>query len=114
MAPGTFFGSCGTNLPPQFGQTFPRACSTQATQNVQSYEQIRASSDSGARALLQCSQVGLSSSMGFSIGSYPQWAINGCWNFILLSNFMGAASLGQNRLLFYVKFLLGDRSAIQQ
>jgi hypothetical protein len=42
----------GTNPPPQFGQTFPRTCSTQATQKVHSYEQILASSESGGSALL--------------------------------------------------------------
>lgn len=53
----------GANPPPQLGQTFPRTCSTQATQNVHSYQQIRASIESGGSALLQCSHVGLSSSM---------------------------------------------------
>jgi hypothetical protein len=53
----------GTNTPPQLGQTFPRTLSTQTTQKVHSYEQMRAPSDSGGSALLQCSQVGLSSSM---------------------------------------------------
>jgi hypothetical protein len=57
----------GANPPPQLGQTFPKTSSTQAAQIVHSYEQIRASSDSGGRALLQCSQVGRSSSMGASM-----------------------------------------------
>ena len=35
----------GTKAPPQFGQTLPRMVSTQAAQNVHSYEQIRASSE---------------------------------------------------------------------
>jgi len=53
----------GTNPPPQLGQTFPRTVSTQVAQNVHSYEQMRASSESGGSGLLQCSQVGLSSSI---------------------------------------------------
>ena len=53
----------GTNPPPQLGHTLLRTCSTQATQKVHSYEQIRASSELGSSALLQCSQVGRSSSM---------------------------------------------------
>jgi hypothetical protein len=53
----------GTKPPPQFGQTLPRTLSTQVAQNVHSYVQIRASSESGGNALLQFSQVGLSSSM---------------------------------------------------
>jgi hypothetical protein len=53
----------GTNPPPQFGQTFPKMLSTHVAQNVHSYVQMRASSESGGNALLQFSQVGLSSSM---------------------------------------------------
>jgi hypothetical protein len=53
----------GKNPPPQFGQTFPRILSTHVAQNVHSYVQMRASSESGGNALLQFSQVGLSSSM---------------------------------------------------
>ena len=53
----------GANPPPQFGQTSCRTRSTQLTQNVHSYEQIRASSESGGSFLLQCSQVGRSSSI---------------------------------------------------
>jgi len=53
----------GTKPPPQFGQTFPRTSSTHAAQNVHSYVQMRASSESGGRGLLQFSQVGLRSSM---------------------------------------------------
>jgi hypothetical protein len=53
----------GTKPPPQFGQTLPRILSTHAAQNVHSYVQMRASSESGGSGLLQCSQVGLSSSM---------------------------------------------------
>ena len=52
----------GTNPPPQFGQTLPNTASTHAAQNVHSYAQMRASSELGGRALLQCSQVGLRSS----------------------------------------------------
>lgn len=53
----------GTKPPPQFGHTLPRMPSTHAAQNVHSYEQMRASSEFGGRALLQCSQVGRSSSI---------------------------------------------------
>ena len=53
----------GTKPPPQFGQTLPRMLSTHVAQNVHSYVQMRASSESGGNALLQFSQVGLSSSM---------------------------------------------------
>src|SRR5262245_27880181 len=53
----------GTKSPPQFGQTSPSTPSTHAAQNVHSKLQMRASLDSGGSGLLQCSQVGLSSSM---------------------------------------------------
>src|SRR4051812_42830638 len=53
----------GTNPPPQFGQTLPRTDSAQAAQNVHSYEQMRASTELGGSAALQCSQVGRSSSI---------------------------------------------------
>ena len=53
----------GANPLPQFGQTLSRTVSTQVAQNVHSKLQMRASSDSGGNGLLQCSQVGLSSSM---------------------------------------------------
>src|SRR5262245_12757386 len=56
----------GTNPPPQFGQTLPRTRSTQAAQNVHSYEQMRASSESGGKGLLQFSQVGRNSSNAHS------------------------------------------------
>ncbi len=52
----------GANPPPQFGQTLCSTSSTQVAQNVHSYEQIRASVESGGNGLLQCSQVGRSSS----------------------------------------------------
>jgi hypothetical protein len=52
----------GENPPPQFGQTFSSTCSTHALQNVHSKLHIIASPASGGSALLQCSQVGLSSS----------------------------------------------------
>src|SRR3989344_5009494 len=55
----------GTKLPPQFGQTLPKRVSTHVAQNVHSYVQMRASSESGGKGLLQCSQVGLSSSTIF-------------------------------------------------
>ena len=58
----------GTNPPPQLGQTFWRTCSTQAAQNVHSYVQMRASSESGGKGVLQCSQVGRSSSIVFRSG----------------------------------------------
>ena len=47
---------------------------------MHSQEQMRASCESGGNALLQCSQVGLSSSMRSSMCSYQKWAINGSWN----------------------------------
>jgi hypothetical protein len=53
----------GTNPPPHLGQTLPRMRSTPAAQNVHSYVQMRASTVFGASAVLQCSQVGLSSSI---------------------------------------------------
>jgi hypothetical protein len=56
-----------TNPPPQLGQTFPRTRSTQLAQNVHSYEQMRASSDSGGNGVLQCSQVGRSSSIAILV-----------------------------------------------
>jgi hypothetical protein len=62
----------GTNPPPQFGQTLPNTVPAQCAQNVHSYEQIRASSESGGNALLQCSQVGLSSSMAIPFSRYQQ------------------------------------------
>ena len=56
----------GTNPPPQFGHTLPSA-STHAAQNVHSYVQMRASTASGGSALLQCSQVGRSSSIALPL-----------------------------------------------
>jgi hypothetical protein len=53
----------GQNPPPQFGHTLPSTPSTHATQNVHSKVQMRASSASGGKGLLQFSQVGRSSSM---------------------------------------------------
>jgi hypothetical protein len=53
----------GTKPPPQFGQTLPKTLSTHSAQNVHSYVQIRASSESGGSDLLQFSQVGLSSNI---------------------------------------------------
>ncbi len=52
----------GTNPPPQLGQTLPRTTSTQSAQNVHSNEQMRASVEAGGKVLLQCSQLGRSSS----------------------------------------------------
>jgi hypothetical protein len=57
----------GENPPPQFEQTFRRTVSTQTRQKVHSKLQIMASIDSGGRARLQCSQVGLNSSMPTSL-----------------------------------------------
>ena len=49
--------------PPQLGQTLCNTVSTQWAQKVHSKLQIRASSDAGGRAVLQCSQLGRSSSI---------------------------------------------------
>jgi hypothetical protein len=57
----------GTNPPPQFGQTLPKTLSTHAAQNVHSKEQMRAASELGSKDMLQCSQVGLSSSIVSSL-----------------------------------------------
>jgi hypothetical protein len=53
----------GSKPPPQFGQTFASTSLTQPAQKVHSKLQMRASLASGGKALLQCSQLGLSSSM---------------------------------------------------
>jgi len=53
----------GEKLPPQFGQRPSNRVSTQSRQNVHSNEQIIASVECGGSRLLQCSQVGRSSSM---------------------------------------------------
>lgn len=53
----------GTKPPPQLGQTLASRPSTQLAQKVHSKLQIRASVAAGGSALLQCSQVGRSSSM---------------------------------------------------
>ena len=66
LSPFQFFDGLmglGRNPPPQFGQTLPRTLSTHVAQNVHSYAQMRASREFGGRALLQCSQVGRSSSI---------------------------------------------------
>jgi len=55
-------GRC-VNPPPQFGHTFSSTVSMQLRQKVHSYEQIIASVESAGNEVLQCSQVGLSSSM---------------------------------------------------
>src|SRR5206468_7702987 len=52
--------------PPQLGQTFSSTLVTQSMQNVHSKLQIIASVDSAGRGRLQCSHVGLSSSIGCS------------------------------------------------
>jgi hypothetical protein len=62
----------GTNPPPQFGHTLPSTLSAHAAQNVHSYVQIRASSESGGSALLQFSQVGLSSNIKNSFTKQKQ------------------------------------------
>lgn len=53
----------GTRFPPQLGQIPASRPSAQGTQNVHSYEQMRAST-SGGRSASQHSQFGLSSSIG--------------------------------------------------
>ena len=53
----------GEKPPPQFGQTLPRTEATQFAQKVHSKLQILASVELGKRRVLQCSQVGRSSSM---------------------------------------------------
>jgi hypothetical protein len=53
----------GAKPPPQLGQTFSSTVSTQSAQNVHSKLQMRAVVESGGNAVLQCSQVGLSSSI---------------------------------------------------
>ena len=57
----------GQKFPPQFGQTFSITSSTQRVQNVHSNVQMAASVELGGSGLLQCSQVGLSSSILKSI-----------------------------------------------
>ena len=52
-----------TSSPPQFGQRPPSTPSAQSRQNVHSYEQIRASTESGGRSRSQHSQFGRSSSI---------------------------------------------------
>jgi hypothetical protein len=53
--------------PPQFGQTLPNTPSAHVAQNVHSNEQMRACVASGGSAVLQCSQVGRSSSIVSSV-----------------------------------------------
>jgi hypothetical protein len=53
----------GAKLPPQFGQTPLRRCSTQSRQNVHSNVQIIASVADGGKSLSQHSQLGRNSSM---------------------------------------------------
>jgi hypothetical protein len=53
------------HTPRQLGQTFANTCSMHEAQNVHSQLQIRASVEFGSNILLQCSHVGLSSSMMF-------------------------------------------------
>lgn len=50
--------------PPQFGHTFSSNSSTQILQKVHSKEQIMASVEWGGSEQLQCSQLGLSVSIG--------------------------------------------------
>ena len=75
----------GQNPPPQFGQTLLITCSTQVRQNVHSNVQIIASSESGGRGLLQCSQVGLNCSAMPEVFRRPparqatkRWRNTGC------------------------------------
>ena len=51
----------GTKPPPQFGQTLASVPSTQSTQNVHSWEQMRASVDAGGRSRSHNSQFGRNS-----------------------------------------------------
>jgi hypothetical protein len=53
----------GAKPPPQLGQTFANTVSTQVAQKVHSKLQMRACVEAGGSAALQCSQVGLRSSM---------------------------------------------------
>src|SRR3954471_11891719 len=64
----------GTKPPPQFGHTFWSLVSTQSSQNVHSYEQMRASVALGGKSLSQYSQFGrscsaIAASIAVSIGS---------------------------------------------
>jgi hypothetical protein len=52
-----------SSSPPQLGQTPFNCVSTQLTQKVHSKEQIRASTESGGKPMLQHSQLGLTVSM---------------------------------------------------
>jgi len=57
----------GVKLPPQFGQTSLKMSSTQFLQYVHSNVQIMASLELYGKSLLQCSQVGLISSISFAL-----------------------------------------------
>jgi hypothetical protein len=57
----------GANPPPQLGHTLARTLSTHCAQNVHSNEQISAWVLWAGNAVLQCSQLGLSSSMKVSM-----------------------------------------------
>ena len=61
-----------SNPPPQLGHTPPSRSSTQCTQNVHSYVQIRASGESGGRSRSQHSQDGRSSSMRAIVRDRPR------------------------------------------
>jgi hypothetical protein len=54
--------------PPQFGQVWFKRVSTQVLQNVHSKVQIMASVELKGNDLLQCSHVGLISSIFFALG----------------------------------------------
>ena len=75
-----FLGRTGREqkFPPQFGQTFSRMFSTQERQKVHSNAQIIALVDSGGSAVLQCSQVGLNSSMMGGVSIF-RWSRSGDW-----------------------------------
>lgn len=72
-----------SNIPPQFGQTWSKTFSTQSWQNVHSKVQIIASWLSKASNLLQCSQVGLISSILVDMLSLLMVFLDGPGKFIL-------------------------------
>jgi len=57
----------GEKFPPQLGHLLAKTPDAHDAQNVHSNVQITASSESGGKSLSQHSQLGLNSSMGFSV-----------------------------------------------
>jgi len=57
----------GEKLPPQLGHSLPKTPDAQNSQNVHSNVQITASLESGGKSLSQHSQLGLNSSIEFSV-----------------------------------------------